>query len=228
MAIIRMGPIVGGISGKLGSLVFKGGPRGQVVQSAPNMVQKGSIFKQYADPYMGYATAMWNYQDELTRMAWETVARQQFRSDRLGVRKAWGGRELFMRQLLIARVLGPLAAYPPPAYPRPRPVSEVGCYWYGSIDQIGIVGIPSGPSVSWDWRVSGFRSFKYSSFGRPSWAWISGGTLVGYSGAFLTAAWDFRLGMPDHGEGYGVRVFTREAGSLWGLSWEFREYRLPP
>jgi hypothetical protein len=227
MAIMRTGPIVGAISGRIGSIVFKGGSYGAVVQSAPNIVQKGSVFAQYASPYVGYATAMWNYQDEATRMAWDTVARQQFRSDRLGVRKPWTGRELFMRQILFTRVLGPLAAYPPPADPRPRPVDMLFAGWYGNIDQCVVTGVPSDPGVTWDWRAMGFRSFKYSSFGRPSWAWITGGSATGTGGAFITTAWDFRLGMPDNGEGYGIRVVTREQGSLWGLSWDFREYRLP-
>ena len=225
MAIFRPGPLVGAIAGTVGTTVFRQGPYGPVVQKSPTMVRKGSIWSRYRAVDAAFAASMWDYQDQATRMAWETVASQLYRSDRLGVRKQWRGRDLFMRQVILDGSTGPLAAYPVPANPRPQPVIDVGAFWQANFDLFTLFGVPSGPSVTWRYRVSAFRSYKLGSYGRPSWAFISSGALTGSNGADLTNPFEFRLGQVQHGEGYGVKVETKEDGSLWGLAWTFREMR---
>lgn len=96
MAIIRPGSVVGGISGKLGGLVFVVGRRGTVVRPRPNPVKKETTFSLLSRGRMSTLRQFWSTMTQLQRDAWQTAAVQILTTNALGVSSPMSGFTYFI------------------------------------------------------------------------------------------------------------------------------------
>lgn len=224
MAIFTPGSIVGGISGSIGGVTFKSGRGGRVLQGRPHKVNQDTQSQSQARRMTEYAAKLWSYQTQTVRDAWDTVAAQLYRSDRLGQRRNWRGRNLFMAQVMLERTNAGLVAYPPPADPRFRTLPVTAGWAFANLV---VQGATVSGSITYDYRVFCFRSWSRAARARRTFLYTAGGQLTGAASHNLNAQWLARWGsVCAIDEWYGARVVTRHDGCLWTVSEEVIRQRL--
>lgn len=96
MAIVRLGPIVAGISGKVGNVVFVNGRSGLVVRPAPITVRKTSDFLLRAQGHLSAVRRRWATLTEAQRLAWCAAAAGLPSTSRLGQTRPRSGFQYFV------------------------------------------------------------------------------------------------------------------------------------
>lgn len=224
MAIFSQGSIVGGISGSIGGVTFKAGRGGRVVQARPHKVNQDTQSQSQARRMTEYAAKLWSYQTQTVRDAWDTVAAQLYRSDRLGQRRPWRGRNLFMAQVMYERSNVGLVAYPPPADPRFRTLPVTAGV---AVNQVAVSGLVGATGITWDYRAFFFRSWSRAARARRTFLYVAQGQIVGQNSQLVTAQFVARFGsVCAIDEWYGARVVTRHDGCLWTVSEEVIRQRV--
>ena len=97
MAIARTGPIVSGISGTVGGVVFVTGSKSTVVRPRPITKRKISAALDGARIRMQYTRNAWSGMSDLQRAAWSTLARTMPTTNVLGLTSPTNGFRLFLR-----------------------------------------------------------------------------------------------------------------------------------
>ncbi len=97
MAIVRLGPLTGGISGTVGGSVFVSGRRGTVLRPRPPALYASTPALQSARARFANFQTAWSALPDKTRAAWRTLALVTNTSNRLGVSSPSSGFLLFMR-----------------------------------------------------------------------------------------------------------------------------------
>ena len=97
MAIIRLGPIVSGISGALGGLVFVSGKNGTVVRPRPQPIHKRGPFVLAARARLYNIRRHWSTLTTLQQDSWRAAAVDFNTSNALGLSSPIGGFQLFVK-----------------------------------------------------------------------------------------------------------------------------------
>ncbi len=97
MAIIRTGPIVSGISGTVGGVVFTTGHRGAAVRPRPITKYKTSEALAIARNRMNTVRAAWKELTPDQQSAWRTAAKDRPRTNALGLSSPIGAFQLFVK-----------------------------------------------------------------------------------------------------------------------------------
>ena len=118
MALIKLGGIIGGISGDLGGVNFVTSSKRTIVrqQRRPVADQSAGFLAQRSR--ITYLSHLWTTQTADTRAAWGTLASQQRWSDRLGLARQPTGREFFISHnsaLLLCGLVPDTTTLPTPA-----------------------------------------------------------------------------------------------------------------
>lgn len=114
MAIIRTGPIVGGISGALGSVVFVNTSTGPIVRPRPTRVRVTSPSLQLERARLTIMQKAWGDLSALQQAAWNTYARDFPSLNRLGISKTNTGFVTFVQfNLLLLNTSQTISTDPP-------------------------------------------------------------------------------------------------------------------
>ena len=113
MAKMVRGPVVGNISGSLGSVVFTRGRGSNVIRQRTRPVLVDSVARVRSQGDLGAASRAWGGLSRAEKAAWNLWAARHPEADVLGVRRAMTGREAYCR--LTSRMLR--GALPPPSTP---------------------------------------------------------------------------------------------------------------
>ncbi|KKM91774.1 hypothetical protein LCGC14_1225180 [marine sediment metagenome] len=104
MAIVRLGPVVSGISGAIGGLVFVSGRNGTVVRPRPQPSHKGGPFIATARASMYNLRRAWSNLTTLQQNAWRTRANDFNTTNALGQSSPINGFQLFLKVNLESRL----------------------------------------------------------------------------------------------------------------------------
>ncbi len=125
MAIFSPGPIVGGISGKLGGVVFVNSKKQSVVRFRPGSPRVRSPRQQNALALFTQLQRSWEDLTDEQRQSWRSAASQTTIRNRLGHSSPPGAFQLFVRENARLR-LGPGTLMEiPPAHSRSNPARLV-------------------------------------------------------------------------------------------------------
>ncbi|KKM73427.1 hypothetical protein LCGC14_1410640 [marine sediment metagenome] len=102
MAIIRTGPLVGGISGKIGGVVFVNARRGLVARPAPRVTRPSSPFLQRSKARMHNLRRHWATLTALQQDLWNTAARDVLSTNRIGLSSPMTGFTYFIKTNKVA------------------------------------------------------------------------------------------------------------------------------
>lgn len=104
MAIVRLGPIVGAISGSVGAVVFVAGGRSTVIRPRPITRHKSSRFLALSKSRMHGLRKRWRILPDLDRDAWDTHAALLNSTNTLGQSSPTTGYLLYIRVNLERRL----------------------------------------------------------------------------------------------------------------------------
>lgn len=122
MAICHTGPIISGISGAVGGVIFRQGRRGISVGSRPIKLRRGTPKQLAARAQFQRAVQAWNDLTSTERVRWLYAASQLPFTDRLGLGRPRDGRSLFIQDFLF-RGYAPLTLARPTPQPTRFPAS---------------------------------------------------------------------------------------------------------
>lgn len=94
MAISRLGPLVGAVSGRVGSVVFRSTRNGPVIASHGTKITSQSSEALTVRAQMPVFNAQWEALSDSERAAWRQLAGNLSKTDRLGVSKNYTARGL--------------------------------------------------------------------------------------------------------------------------------------
>lgn len=97
MAIVRLGPIVSGISGKVANVVFVNAKRSLVLRPSPVTVHKTSNFLSESRVRLQNIRTAWATLSDLQQSAWNTLANDTPSKNTLGLSSPMRGFQLFVR-----------------------------------------------------------------------------------------------------------------------------------
>jgi hypothetical protein len=140
MAIVRMGSVVGGISGRVGGVVFAGGRAGAVAKAAGRRVGGQTTRAMAAQSVPSAVAGAWNALTDAQRASWRTAAASLQRTNRLGM-----GRQISGWQLYFAVIVPRYGSSPPAAFLPPANLLEVRPAWLQASWWSG------GPYVIWSY-----------------------------------------------------------------------------
>jgi len=96
MALIKLGPLIGGISGDVAGLNFVTSSKRIVVRPQRRRVNNDMRTLQPQRARLAYLVNLWTAQTANTRNAWQTLAAQQRVIDRIGQARNPTGRQFFL------------------------------------------------------------------------------------------------------------------------------------
>ena len=220
MAIVKFGAVVGGISGRVGGVVFAGGRSGAVLKAAGRRVggdtQRARLAQSVPD---GVATA-WNALTDQQRGAWRTAAASVTRTNRLGMGRQISGWQLYWSVCATRYGASPPAAFLPPAsLLEVRPAWLNASWWSGGPYVIFSYGAPwPTTAVTRYVYVHRFRKIgQQGGFDRP--VRVAVGTKAGLGEDVYAAVVAAGVGLvPNEGLGVGVR-WQISTGVVGGRVW---------
>jgi len=115
MALIKLGPILGGISGTIGSINFASSSKQIIARPARRPTNTTASTLQISRARLAYANQLWTAQTAATKAAYSTLAATLRRPDALAQTRAPTGREFFLEYTLglLAASLTPVPANVP-------------------------------------------------------------------------------------------------------------------
>lgn len=96
MAIVKLGPIVSGISGKVGTVVFANAKQALVLRPTPRTRRKSSNFLLRSQGFMSNIRRRWATLTDLQQNAWRTAAAELASTNRLGQSRPRNGFQYFV------------------------------------------------------------------------------------------------------------------------------------
>lgn len=214
MAIVRLSPIIGGISGTLAGLTFTNTRAGLVVRSRPSRTSRTSTAVIAQRNQFRSLRLAWRDLTPAERAAWNTLAQVARIPNALAVPRALSGFALFIQQNQFRLAAGvSIESEPPAAIQTPAPTmltvsaSESGVVYVTPAGQDGTVnffGTYTGARPR--------RSPPVSHFGYPRVL----GTFFGpfNVGSTIDTIWDPLFGHPQQGEIIQVGLRLLEPGKL--------------
>lgn len=125
MAIATLGPVVAGISGKTGGLVFVNAKKQLVVRIRPPSPQGRSLRQQNALSRFVALQRAWGDLSSAQRLTWAVSARATTLRNRLGKASPPGPFQLFVRENARLQLGGAAIMTEPPVGPSSEPPTEV-------------------------------------------------------------------------------------------------------
>jgi hypothetical protein len=206
MAIIRFSPLIGGISGALGGLVFSASPQGAVVKHRALKLQKTSARAFESAALAINVTRAWANLSDEQRIQWNFAASHAHKKNRLGVQRAQSGYTLFMsanlkrRNFTVDRAILEEPDPDPPLTVTAISVNfEDGGPYSLSYTQSGAPFLPQ-------LLVYGSRSFRANNTAGFSFERLVFRGSGGVSGANVFTSWSNALGELELGERFRVRL----------------------
>lgn len=96
MAIFTTGPIVAGVSGKVGSVVFVNSKRSRTLRPAPLKLHDSSPFTARSKTWLSNVRRQWSVIPTAEQNAWRAAAAEILRTNRLGQKAPISGFEYFV------------------------------------------------------------------------------------------------------------------------------------
>ncbi len=210
MAIIRVGPLAGAISGNLGGQNFVNGRAGPYVRTRLKRINKATQ-RQHAHQARYQTTVIrWRTLTDDQRNAWRTASRNLFRSNRLGTRRPISGFQLYVQHNLASPDLVFVQTTPPHILLRTNAPEDL-ILTASATGPINLTWYANTPPISSSVFTSAARSVSTRQpFHVHNWLLLGvSSTLPGARGGTITTRFDAALGHPFEGEVISVKVAFR-------------------
>lgn len=220
MAIVRMGAVVGGISGRVGGVVFASGRSGAVVKTAARRVGGDTVRARSVQSVPSAVAGAWAALTDAQRAAWRTAAASVTRTNRLGLGRQLSGWQLYWSVVATRYGSSPPAAFLPPAnLLEVRPAWLNASWWSGGPFVIYSFGDPWPTTVPQRYvYVHRFRgASQQGGFDRP--VRVAVGAKAGLGEDIYAAVLAAGVSpIPDERLGVGVR-WQISTGIVGGRVW---------
>ncbi len=220
MALIRTGPVVADISGKVGAVTFAQTKNGTILRSNGIHVKATSARTLLRESHYALARNGWNAKDEAQRQNWITAATQVKYPNRFGEPHNLSGFQFFMKIALLLAATNDFPTLEPPQMLPTVPLLNPG------------LSIVIGGTYQWTFDnpggLSGMAGFTYAA--RPFttspttssryWKFIERGVIGFGNPQIFQDSFNEQMGTPLVGERIGIRFMIKNPFTLPGHLYE--------
>jgi len=217
VALIKGSALVGAVSGRMGSVVFKVGSGAAIAARYSGVKTRSSVLQLERQAVYAILRQTWAGMSEQLRRAWDKRARQLMFVNRVGVRRGFSGRVLFFKFNLARCGFGVEPWTEPPWTSQNAQLNYAVFSWIGWPPLIGVFTA---------WVNAGSFFFLYVARTFRSWGPCSTHRWRpahwGIAGNFsydVTEAFTSQLGTPQSGEWVGAKIVADGLPALGGGPW---------
>lgn len=205
MALVTPSPIIGAISGKIGSSVFAHSSAGQTIRSTPRVIKHHSSQSLALKAALARTHNTWHSVTESEYLSWRSYAENHTRTNALGTRQPITAHQMFLRQSILSQLLAAESNTYPRQWSSAFSIGSIslsftaGSTYYVLLEDtyppVGQLVVAASRPV----RSTATRTFK-------NWRIIFNDYKVSAPGNDISAAFDATLGAPAAGEVIGIAV----------------------
>ncbi len=215
MAIARTSHLIGSISGTLGSVVFAQTRMGLLIKNRPLKNNQRSEKQLERRALFQRALSRWSKISGTQQKAWNTAAANFPQTNRLGVRSAISGWQLFIKQNLFTLwVEDTFRDDPVPARQTYAAEYFELSFTAGGEYLVSVGGFIPKPIRTVLYGARSFRSMDRAQWTPNIWTFFKFQTFTVQT-RDVTAAWDAAIGPPQQDELIAVKVRIFSIDTIW-------------